>query len=204
MIGSCNCLLFFLPENHFLSSKNRIGDSSLSSLILTLLSLNFMVCIVDFDGTFFRNDFFKEVFFKKLIDHPFYILKHFFIYKKSLLELKCTLLSTINPKYPIEFLINPIVLSWINENKFSYSKIILVSASPDLFIKKILKDVNCFDEIHGSVNVNLKGVDKLEFIISNWGSVFDYVGDSRADYPIFSKSRKGFKITSKGLFNVQF
>ncbi len=161
-----------------------------------------MICIVDFDGTFFKNDFFKEQFFKKILENPYFIIEHFIIKRKKLLDLKIDLLSNLNINYDYSFLINPIVLKWIEEKKLNYNKIILVSASPDIFLKHILKDSAFFNEIHGSVNKNLKGNNKLNYIKNLWGDDFDYLGDSKDDIPIFKSSKNAFKITSKGIINV--
>jgi hypothetical protein len=161
-----------------------------------------MVCIIDFDGTFLKNDFFKEVFFKKIIDNPFYIIKHFIFNRRGILELKIELLKNHQINYPIHFLINQDVSNWILENRQFYKKLLLVSASPDFFVKKVLSDFNFFDEIHGSSTINLKGTNKLNFIKERWQD-FDYMGDSNDDLPIFKNCNNAFKITSKGIINAK-
>ncbi len=161
-----------------------------------------MICIVDFDQTFLKNDYFKESFFRMLLFKPHYMLKHFILDRKGLFELKFDLLSTLEIKYKIDHLVNPIVKDWITENNHKYEKVILVSASPDFFVKRVLKDSLIFDEIYGSEDVNLKGENKLAFIKEKWGNEFDYLGDSKADIPIFKASRNGYKITRKGLIHV--
>jgi hypothetical protein len=161
-----------------------------------------MVCIVDFDGTFVKNDFFKERIFKRFLENPIYFVKYFLLKKKSLLELKFELLTDFSIEYDIDFLINPIVRNWIIDNKNNYNYVILVSATPEFFLKKILKSITIFDEIYGSVDVNLKGKNKLDFIQKKWGENFDYIGDSNDDLPIFHGSRNAFKITKNGIQNI--
>lgn len=160
------------------------------------------ICIIDFDGTFFRNDFFQELFFKKLISNPFFILHHFFIKQESIIDLKHNLLQNHHIKYDTEFLINKTVINWIHDNRSNYKKIILVSATPDFFLKRILQRINCFDEIYGSTNINLKGEAKLNFILENLDKNFDYIGNSKDDIPIYKESIKPLKITTKGLIYV--
>ena len=162
-----------------------------------------MICIVDFDGTLFKNDFFLEIFFRTLIERPFYLLKLFFAKKFHLLEIKIVLLSGYQIDYDINFLINPIVTNWIKENKNNFTKIYLVSASPDFFIKSILKNQQVFDEVYGSVQINLKGLEKLRFIQEKWGSDFTYVGDSNDDTPIFMVAKDAFKIIDNKILNVK-
>jgi phosphoserine phosphatase len=161
-----------------------------------------MIGVIDFDGTFLKNDYFKESFYKKVIENPFYLLNHFLIKRKNLLSLKFELLKDFSPEYEIELLINPEVKKWILENKHRYSKLILVSASPDFFVHKILSQVDCFDEVYGSTEVNLQGLQKLEFIKAKLGTDFDYLGDSKADIPIFRNSQNAFKVTNKGIIHV--
>ncbi len=162
-----------------------------------------MICIIDFDKTLFKNDFFKEAFVKKLIENPLKLFKHFIIERKDILTLKNELLAQITIQYSSEILINPTVKNWIIENRNNYDKMVVVSASPDFFIKQVLKDIDFIDEIHGSTTKNLKGENKLEYINNLWGDNFDYLGDSNSDIPIFKGAKNGFKITRKGLIHVK-
>ena len=56
-----------------------------------------MICIVDFDGTLFKNDFFLEVFFKTMVERPFYLFKVCVSKKFNLIDILAysTLLSVI-------------------------------------------------------------------------------------------------------------
>jgi phosphoserine phosphatase len=161
-----------------------------------------MVGVIDFDGTFLKNDYFKELFFKKMLENPLFLLNHFLFKRKDLLSLKFELLKDLSPEYEIDLLINQHVKTWIKENRKQYTKLVLVSASPDFFVKKILSKITYFDEIHGSADINLKGLQKLHFIQENFGNEFDYLGDSNADVPIFKHCRNAFKITHKGIIHV--
>jgi hypothetical protein len=160
-----------------------------------------MVCVIDFDGTFLVNDFFKEAFFKKIIENPFFIIKHFFIEKKGILALKVKLLSDCKVDYPLEILMNHLVINWISENRYLYDKILLVSASPDFFVKSILDKTSFFDEIHGSKDVNLKGISKFNYIKERWGD-FDYLGNSNDDLPIFKYCNRAFIVSYKSIVYV--
>ena len=162
-----------------------------------------MVCIIDFDKTLLKNDFFKEIFYRTLLQNPFTLINHFLINRSSILELKKELLLNFKINYPIQLLLNPIIISWINENKAHYEKIIIVSASPDFFVKEVLKQLDFINEIHGSKDINLKGQNKLDYIMSKWGSNFDYLGDSKSDNVIFKSARNGFLVTSNKLIHVK-
>ena len=162
-----------------------------------------MVCIIDFDKTLLKNDFFKEIFYKTLLQNPFKLINHFLIKRSSILELKKELLLNFKINYPIQLLLNPIIINWINENKAHYEKIIIVSASPDFFVKEVLKHLDFINEIHGSKDINLKGQNKLDYIMSKWGSNFDYLGDSKSDNIIFKSAINGFLVTSNKLIHVK-
>ena len=162
-----------------------------------------MVCIIDFDKTLLKNDFFKEIFYRTLLQNPFKLINHFLVKRGSILELKKELLLNFKVEYPIQLLLNPIIIHWINEQKAHYEKIIIVSASPDFFVKEVLKHQDFIDEIHGSTDINLKGENKLDYIMSQWGSNFDYLGDSQSDNIIFKSARNGFLVTSNKLIHVK-
>jgi phosphoserine phosphatase len=128
---------------------------------------------------------------------------HFLIKRSSILELKKELLLNFKINYPIQLLLNPMIIHWINENKAHYEKIIIVSASPDFFVKEVLKQLDFIDEMHGSTSINLKGKNKLDYIMNKWGNNFDYLGDSKSDNIIFKSARNGFLVTSNKLIHVK-
>ena len=162
-----------------------------------------MICIIDFDGTYLKNDFFLEVFFKTLIERPLYLLKVCINNKFKINSIKIELLSFHRINYDVSFLINPIVTYWIKENKNRFTNIYLVSASPEFFLKYILKNEILFDNIYGSIKNNLKGVNKLQFIQKKWGNNFIYIGDSSDDIPIFKVAKEAYKITNNKIINVK-
>ena len=162
-----------------------------------------MICIVDFDGTLFKNDFFIELFFKYLIDKPLYILKLIFNKRFNLLEIKKEVLTNFDCKYDINFLMNNEVVNWISNNRNRFTHIFLVSASPDIFLKIVLKDQIIFDDIFGSKKINLKGYEKLKFIQQKWNTDFAYIGDSNADIPIFKAAKESYKIINNKIINVK-
>lgn len=157
------------------------------------------VLVVDFDGCYVRNDFFAEQFVRKALDRPFFILTHFIVRKRSWLELKKMLLVDVNIGYPLEQLINQTVSEFIEKNREQYSSVVLVSASPEEFVRKILSGNNVFDEVYGSTTVNLKSKDKLAFIKEKFGEKFEYIGNSSDDDVILKAAAKGYKVVNEKL-----
>jgi hypothetical protein len=76
--------------------------------------------------------------------------------------------------------VNPCVLQEIL--RFNDLKCVkVVSASPDLFVKYIVSELDLNIEGYGSLEVNLKGIKKLDFIKENNWVPFTYIGDSVVD-----------------------
>jgi hypothetical protein len=162
-----------------------------------------MICIIDFDGTYLKNDFFAEVLFKYFLENPFKFFILFYSHKFNLLDVKIDLLYHHQIAYDTKFLVNSNVLNWINANKLRFSNVYIVSASPDFFLHKILNNHEIFCGIFGSTNLNLKGLEKLKFIQKKWNSDFVYIGDSNDDIPIFKVAKEAYKIINNEIVNVK-
>lgn len=157
------------------------------------MELSYPVLVVDLDGTFFKNDFFKEQLMLQILKRPFTTLLKYFK-SNNWVEFKTFILQNTSPtKETVNNLINPIVLNYINTNRTNYTKIVMVSASPDSFVKRAVPS-GIFDELHGSINVNLKSDKKLAFIIQHYGKNFHYIGNSKDDEVIFLNAKKSIKI----------
>lgn len=149
-----------------------------------------MVLVVDLDGTYLKNDFFAEQFYKKLIVNPFWVGYH--LATRGILNTKSALLDKLVIEYPLNQLINHEVEKFIRANRKNYEQVVIVSASPDFFVKRILASDNNFDAVYGSVHENLKGEKKLDFIRTHFGEDFHYIGNGSADIPILKAAKKGF------------
>jgi 4-hydroxybenzoate polyprenyltransferase len=158
--------------------------------------MNSTICVVDFDGTYFKNDYFKECFLRVLITRPWVLINHFILKRRSLLALKHELLESLAIPYDPSNMMNHSVNEWIQTNRHHYDKIVLVSASPHFFVKKLLQSSNVFDEVYGSTSINLKGKAKWQFIEEKFGNQVDYIGDSKADEYIFKQVNNGIRVKS--------
>lgn len=149
--------------------------------------------ILDLDGTFFRNDFFAEIFIRDILNQPFFTVKRL-LKASNWLSFKKGILRDVS--FNAEVLLNlrnEELFSWLVENKSNFSGIHIVTASPDEFIKKMYSNFKYdvfewIDSVHGSLDINLKGQKKLDFIQEKFGISFSYVGDSKSDFVIFGKS----------------
>jgi len=154
-----------------------------------------MYLICDFDGTLVSNDFFEEKFFKLFLEQPWIIIWYGF-QRNGLLKLKHRLLDDYIPEYNLKFICNQKLIDWIKENHKNYEATLLISASPDKFVKRVVEPMEIFDSVWGSSNINLKGVEKLRFIEELGIKQFTYIGDSTADQPIFDAACQRYLVTS--------
>ncbi len=90
---------------------------------------------------------------------------------------------------------NDSVIKYLKEEKAKGRPIILATASDHLVAEKVADHLEFFDDILASrPGSNLKGVKKLCAIKDHsMGRGFEYIGDSKADYPIWEAAdRSGF------------
>lgn len=151
-----------------------------------------VVLVVDLDGTYLKNDFFAEQFYKKLIENPFFVAYH--LASGGILKVKNVLLDKLDIQYPLSQLINSEVEKFIRTKRKEYDQVVIVSATPDFFVKRILADDKNFDAVYGSTSLNLKGEQKLEFIRQTFGEDFHYIGNSKADIPLLKAAKKGYYV----------
>ena len=72
----------------------------------------------------------------------------------------------------------------------------LVSAADHRQVTAVAEAIGLFDEAYGSAEgKNLKGAVKAEFLTRHFGAkMFDYIGDSRADLPVWAAARKAITV----------
>lgn len=160
-----------------------------------------MYLICDFDRTLFKNDFFQEQFFKLLLEKPWLVANELFK-QGGLLKLKKKLLGYYSPSYPLDFLLNREVVQEIANIRHQYKRVVLISASPQEFVERVVQPLGIFDEIHGSQTTNLKSKKKLQFIKEKGFTPFVYFGDSKVDTCIFKASHSYYYINGKSRFKL--
>lgn len=147
--------------------------------------------VVDLDGTLIATDCLKEQWLKLLFTKPKLWFLSFVWLMKGRLHFK-NQLAKILALDPNALPYNNQVLTLIsNFKKTPHHKVILASASPQPWVEAVAKQVACFDYVLASdQQTNLKGLEKLKLIKGITESEdFEYIGDSRADIPIWSEAR---------------
>jgi 4-hydroxybenzoate polyprenyltransferase len=153
--------------------------------------------VVDLDGTLIRTDILWESLLllikkkpKEFLVTPLWLLKGKSFFKRKLAD-NVTPDVTVLPYYDE-------VINLLYKSKKEGKTLILASASDERIVKKIAHYLNLFDIVLGTTdNNNLKGVRKLELIKQTCnGQVFDYIGNEKADIPLWYESEKAYVVTN--------
>ena len=162
------------------------------------MHLNNKIMIIDFDNTLITSDSLFSSFFTLVCKLRFFYLLNCFIILifKGKLDLKKYLF--INNLMTYKFNFNQKVI-----NVFKSNDSMIVSASYDPYLKKVLKKFIKKDKIIGSSSFILKGNKKSIFLINRYGyKNFNYIGDSFSDIPVWRASDQ--PLTVRRLFFYRF
>lgn len=154
--------------------------------------------VVDLDGTYLRVDSLFELLSASVRSnwqHLFRILFHLAKGRQSLKELAGKLMANSARELPV----NTEVVELIRSAKRDSRKIVLATASHNLVAEAIATETRLFDEVIASDLVtNVKGEVKAKLLVDRFGAKgFDYIGDSRADLPVFGRARIGYLVGQK-------
>ncbi|QNA83646.1 UbiA family prenyltransferase [Sphingomonas sp. So64.6b] len=87
------------------------------------------------------------------------------------------------------------VLEIVRAARADGRRVVLASGSHQRHVTRVARHLGLFDNAVGSVaRRNLKGRTKLAWINADADGPFDYVGDSRADRPIWSSAHEGLTV----------
>jgi len=96
---------------------------------------------------------------------------------------------------------NNSIINFINKNREKYSHVILISGSYYKYVESIADYLDIFDSFKGtSLAVNMISSNKTIYLKNNFNNfVFDYIGDSKKDIPIWEESRRAFVVDRKNI-----
>lgn len=91
---------------------------------------------------------------------------------------------------------NKEVINFIQRNRNKYTKTILISGSYHEYVNMIANHINLFDKAVGtSLDTNMVGINKVKFLKNKYKNlIFDYIGDSRKDIPIWESARNAYVV----------
>lgn len=151
------------------------------------------------DGTLIKTDMLIESFLELLSNNPFKAIKSL-----------CNLLSPASLKHSLAFHAdidvttipyNQNVLDFVKSEKEKGRKIFLASASNIKYVKAVADYLGIFDGIFASnKDLNLKGKEKAKILCDSFSEKgFDYIGNSKDDFPVWEKANKVIAI---GVSNI--
>jgi 4-hydroxybenzoate polyprenyltransferase/phosphoglycolate phosphatase-like HAD superfamily hydrolase len=153
--------------------------------------------VVDLDGTLCRTDTLWECFFAAWT-------RDFFIPLRALLWLlagRSTLKRNLASAAQLDVNSlpwNDAVLETLRSARSSGRKTVLATAAHHSVAERCASSLQLFDEVFASDDAtNLKGTAKAAKLVTRFGQGgFDYIGDSRADVPVWAAARSGFSVSN--------
>ncbi|MBY8974427.1 UbiA family prenyltransferase [Rhodobacteraceae bacterium NNCM2] len=146
--------------------------------------------VVDLDGTLLSTDLLHESILQVIAKDPLHALRMPAWLKGGKAAFKRRLTGHTAPD--VEALpVNPAVIAEIEAAREAGRPVVLVTASDQIFADMVGEKIGLFDEVHGSDGQrNLGGEVKAAFLVDRYGAGgYDYIGDSRADLPVWEAAR---------------
>nr|VFJ67928.1 MAG: 4-hydroxybenzoate polyprenyltransferase [Candidatus Kentron sp. FW] len=167
--------------------SNKRGDSTRHLLV------------VDLDGTLIRTDMLHESALRVFRDHPWDTPRiPFWIARgRAVLKQNLALRTDFDPK---TLPYNEELLGWLKNQRSEGRKLILCTASDRSIAISIAEHLDIFDEVIASDgSKNIAGEHKAETLEQRFGrSGFDYVGNSKADVPVWERARCAVVVNASG------
>lgn len=154
-----------------------------------------IVLVVDLDGTLCRTDTLHEALLSRLSAAPGTLLKLPGWLGEGKAGLKARLADE-GVLDPATLPLDENVVAALKAARAEGRKTALVSASDIRQVEAVAEATELFDEVHGTAEGrNLKGPAKAAFLTERFGEKgFDYIGDARADLPVWAAARKAITV----------
>lgn len=151
--------------------------------------------VVDLDGTLSRTDTLHEALLALVSHDPLRLfrLPAWLAEGRAGLKAQVADLGVIDPA---ELPLNEAVIETVRAAREAGRHTALVSAADHRQVTAVAEATGLFDEAYGTAEGrNLKGAAKAEFLTAHFGpGMFDYIGDSRADLPVWATARRGISV----------
>lgn len=147
--------------------------------------------VVDLDGTLVNTDLLYESFFGSQL----FSWRHWTAMLAALREGKAQLKAFLAKASCIDYTAlpyNEAVMGVIREARQHDRPVYLATASDARHANGVARHLGCFDGVFASDGAtNLSGEEKAKILVETFGdSSFDYIGDSRADLPVWSRAHR--------------
>lgn len=161
------------------------------------------VLVVDMDGTLVRTDTLHEALFRLVSVSPLAILKLLrplrdgkAAFKRAVADLTVANAETLP--------LNDDVVAMLRQAREEGRRTALVSAADHRQVQAVAEATGLFTEAFGTGapgvgDANLAGAAKAAFLTGRYGERgFDYVGDSKADPPVWAAAREAVTVAASG------
>lgn len=153
--------------------------------------------IVDLDGTLIHSDMLHESVLRLTRDRPLRL----FLIPLWLAQGKATLKRAVAKDVvlePASLPFNLPLIDWLKQQRALGRRLVLCTASDRLLAQPIADHLDLFDDVLSSDGkVNLAGDQKAQLLIERFGEKgFDYVGNSRADVPVWKAARSAIVVNA--------
>ena len=155
--------------------------------------------MVDLDGALVRSDTLWESLYLAMRHHPLRVLWSPMWLLKGKAGFKGRLGKLVVPTAKL-LPYNETVLELIEEASQDGRPVILATGANRRIADEVATHLGAFTQVLASDDsVNLTGRKKLEAIrrLVGEGQAFDYIGDSKVDYPIFKEARRAYLVASR-------
>jgi 4-hydroxybenzoate polyprenyltransferase len=163
---------------------------------MTTLNQDIPLC-VDLDDTLVSTDTLWESIFVLLRINPLYI----FLLPFWILKGKAYFKHQIAQRVSLNIAILPYrteIVDFLKKQKQQGRTLILATAAHETIAHAVAEHLALFDDVlANNEKLNLKGVNKRNELEKRFGyQGFDYIGDSKADIPIFQAARTPYIVTA--------
>ncbi len=155
---------------------------------------------VDLDGTLVVTDTLHENMLRLLGRKPWLALVFPLWLARGKAHFKTqiarrTALDTVRPLY------RPEIVDFLKQARCKGQSLVLATAAHQSIAQSVADDLGIFDIVLASTEErNLKGPEKARLLTACFGAKgFDYIGDSKADLPVWAASRKAYVVGGKSL-----
>jgi 4-hydroxybenzoate polyprenyltransferase/phosphoserine phosphatase len=158
--------------------------------------------VVDLDGTLVRTDTLLESFLGLIHKRPLGAFSALLTLRQGRAAFK----ERIADLAEVDSYLLPLnteLVSWLRQEKASGRHLVLATASDQRTAQAVAQQLDLFDTVLASDGKrNLKGAAKAAALVVRFGQGgFDYVGDSRADLPVWAAAHQAVIVGGKALAN---
>ena len=153
--------------------------------------------VLDVDGTLIKNDLTHELVFKAVLRYPWHIGYFICTGLRNKATLKAELIARLGATVtPQNLPYHDTILHMAKTAHQEGREVILCSGSQQNLITPIVTHFEWLTAGFGSCgNLNLTRENKVRFLKQRYPDGFDYVGNSKQDYPVWKAARKAYGVT---------